>query len=220
VAELTLYSHILAYSTDGFSITTANLDTFNTTFIIVAIADYDGVAAATLSDNQSNTWTPLTPKDDGIFARIALFYCKDPITSASHTFTANSPGGGFPSIAVQSWTGEFSSKPFSSENGNTASSGNSLQPGAVYPPSKHSMIVTALANLFGSGAGIDSGFTISDSVDNLGNNTGLIMAYKQSNDLTAQNPTISYGSSTDAAATIAVFNAAFLDSSLLFLFAP
>jgi hypothetical protein len=77
-------------------VTTPAIDTTGATLIIIAAAD--DVAPSVPTDSAGNTWTPLTLWDQGTTMLVRLFYCVNPTTSTSHTFTV---AGDVPGLAVE-----------------------------------------------------------------------------------------------------------------------
>ena len=108
------------------------------------------------------------------------------------TFTATATGG-HPTIFVQAWGGADLTAPFDQQNGNTAASGTTYQPGSVTPGSANELIVSLL---FGAGSGtttIDSSFTISDQLASTANAMAGGMAYLIQTSAAAVNPTWTRG---------------------------
>jgi hypothetical protein len=201
---LTLVAHGIGNSADNP--TTGAIDTTGANLLVVSVSQYNGTGAGTLSDSKSNTWTPLTAKVGPSEAYNRLFYCASPVVGSGHTFTSNSTGL-FGAIAVQAWSGANAS-PFDVQNGATAGSGLTIQPGSVTPSQNNSLIIASVdpAGNAMSAYLIDNGFTITDSVNSGPGVEGLAMAYLLQSTAAAMNPNWSWtGSSNDIAATIAVF---------------
>jgi hypothetical protein len=203
-SALSLIAHGLGSGADNPTVSA--IDTTGANLLVAAISQYNGSGVGTLSDSKSNTWTALTAKVGAAEAYNRLFYCASPIVGSGHTFTYNNTGL-FGAIAVQAWSNANVS-PFDLQNGNTAASGLTVQPGSVTPNQINSVIITAVCpgGAATSGYSIDGGFTVSDSVNTGPGVEGLAMAYLVQGAAAAVNPNWSWtGSSNDAAATIAVF---------------
>lgn len=185
--------------------TTSAIDTSGANLlVVVAIKFAPGVTGASITDSKSNTWTSLTAQTQASDAYCQIFYCASPTVGTGHTFTwlgANT----FAGVAVQAWSGA-NVTPFDVENGAGATA-TSLATGSVTPGQNNSLIIAGLCASTGSNTyAIDSGFTVTDSIDYVGGSgLGIAMAYFKQGSAAAINPTWSWITSADAAATIAVF---------------
>lgn len=66
--------------------TTGSINTTGAVLIVISVLQSNAVAAATVSDSKSNTWTALTAHNTGgIYSRI--YYCLNPVVGSGHTFT-------------------------------------------------------------------------------------------------------------------------------------
>lgn len=107
-----------------------------------------------MNDTVSNSWTPLTQASNGT-PTIRLFYCINPITSASHTFT---PIANFPTIYAAAFLGPIDTT-FLSESGSGTAS-----PGALGGGANH-LAVTAHSGIFPSPATVNDAFDGVQSLD-------------------------------------------------------
>ena len=96
-----LISHTLAQSTNGNNVTTGAINTTNASVLFV-LAAVDSTSSEVITDSASNTWTARTDFGAGT-NHVRLFYCINPTTSASHTFTCTIASGK-PSIAVAAFS--------------------------------------------------------------------------------------------------------------------
>jgi hypothetical protein len=183
----------------GAAVTTGSIDTTGATLLVVAIACYH-TSDTVVSDNKSNTWTALTVRTSG-FYRNRLFYCKSPTVGSGHTFTATNS---YNSIAVYAFSGTDGSDA-ESENGATATSGTSLQPGSVTPTVNGSLVITSFMGHYTESHAI-TGFTKQDITQSSGAYPSLGLAYLVQTTAAAINPTWTWTFSPDACASaIAVF---------------
>lgn len=203
-----LIAHTAAGSTDSNGFTTGGIDTSGAVFLIAVVVDYLLATQATLSDSKGNTWTALTTHSETVSgARLRVFYAANAVVGTGHTFTVTSTTG-YPSIAVQAWSGIQTSSPFDTENGNDLLSSASIQPGSVTPARSNELCITGVvlsAPVSGTLA-IDSGFTVSDAVEYLvSNHFGAGFAYFVQSAGSTLNPTWSWTGSQGVAAVIALF---------------
>src|SRR5689334_21766697 len=132
----------------------------------------------TFTDSPGNTYTGLTTPG-GLFAFSQLFYCVNPTTNASHTFTSTTGNSTFPALAIMAFNGGNTSSPFDAESGNHANSSTILQPGTVTPAGTDELTVTGLADETSGRISIDSSFTLDGSSPTLaGAHYGISIAYK------------------------------------------
>ena len=201
-------------TTNANGATTAAGDTTGASLIVIAVATiFNATPTPTDLLNGSasgNTWTPLTAYADGGTSFVRLYYCVNPNTSSTHTFSVSSGSGIYPSIFMIAFSGTDTSTPFDVQNGASHSSGTTLATGSVTPSKALSVFVTAFATFTSNVSSIDSSFTISDSQTFQGaNHSGGAMAYKiQSGSATAENPTWTESSSNSGCAAIAIFKPA------------
>lgn len=199
-----------AGSAAGNTITTSAIDTTGANLLVLSVSDSNSVAIGTVSDSKGNTWTPRTAYS-GATARTKLFYVASPTVGSGHTFTYTVTGS-FPTICVIAFAGAHAT-PYDTENGfaQTSSPGGTINPGSITPSEDNCVLVSSLMALDNNaGSTIDSGFTISNTVNFAGGaHYEGAMAYIIQTTATAKNPTWS-GIETGAlaAATVASFKAA------------
>ena len=188
--------------------TPAAINTVGANLIVIYVGYVHTLGTLILTDNQSNTWTPLTEYAiGGGDARAGrIFYCFNPTTNASHTFTTG--GLTYPGIAVAAWSGADTS-PFDVENGFArADSSSPIQPGSVTPSQPDSIIITGVTHLSTAALSVDSGFTVDeDLATSPGNYFGCAMASLVQTSSSAVNPTWTVTSGTMCVSAIAVFKA-------------
>jgi hypothetical protein len=204
-----LIAHVAAGSTNGgASVTTAGINTTGANLLVLALS-YDASSSPTVTDSNSNTWTPLTTFGGSGESKATLYYCFNPTVGAGHTFGTTSLASSFPSVCVQAWSGATSS-PFDVQNGTQNSSSTSILIGSVTPSVANSMLAT-MVSLDGSfsSLAVDSGFTISDQVAfNGGQSYACGMAYLVETSIVAENPTWSWANGVPNSGSIASFKPA------------
>ena len=164
-------------------------------------------------DSAGNTWT-LAVQTSSVGSNTntsAIYYCINPTTSATHTFTATGPGPAlnFPVIGVQAWDSGGTAPALDKTNGSQTGGGAaSVQPGSVTPAQNGELIFAA----FGSESGattytVNSSMTISTNIDYAGGlHEGGACAYLVQTSAAAINPTWSVSGSGQLSAAIATFN--------------
>lgn len=189
---------------DGSTSTTAGINTTGADLIMVCVGGLVP-ASGTLTDSKGNTWQALT-----VFGSVnnksRWYYAINPTVGAAHTFTFTNSSA-FCSLAVLAFSGADTTAPFDQENGASASSVTSHQPGSVTPTVNDEVLVATLSFDASNTISVNSSFTISDQVD-LGTCYGIAAAYKIQTSAGAENPTFSWGSSATVSAAIATFKAA------------
>lgn len=195
-----------AGSTTGNNVTTPTMISSNATLLVACVASNQ--TDGTLSDSKSNTWTALTLREaNGVRSRI--YYVLNPATDGAHTFTYSTTGG-MPSIIVNAYTGTVLTSAFDVENGATAT-GTTIQPGSVTPSVNDALLVSCLTAEAATTTSVNSGFNWStfshaDGVNFVADQHMLgAISYRIQTTAAAVNPTYTVGTSTDVAATIAVF---------------
>lgn len=198
-----MYALLVHASGAGLNgLTTPNIDTSGASLLVVVLSDYQGATIGTLTDSNNNTWTKLTSHANASLERATIYYCASPIVGSGHNFTYSGTGT-FAALAALAFSGA-SISPFDFENGATAASATSLATGSVTPPEDDCLIIAGLSGL--QTATINAGFTISDQVAFSGGvNLNLAAAYLIQTTAGAVNPTFSWTTPDDAAASIAVF---------------
>jgi hypothetical protein len=184
-------------------VTSDAIDTTGANLIVIAISRW--TAVVTVSDNKSNTYTPLTLRQVTSNNANQLFYCASPTVGTGHTFTGAATGS-FPSIAVVAASGA-ALVPFDQENGATATA-SSLATGSITPSENNCLVIAGVA-ANGTSFGINGGFTAAASDYAAGVHVGGGIAYLVQTTAAAANPTWTWtGGSSPVAATIASFKAA------------
>ncbi len=177
-ASIALISHTYA-TNSGSSATTPAINTTGATLLIAVVANYQTAPPAP-TDSQGNTWHGLTSYQDGGNNRfITIFYCYNPTTSPTQTFTAN---GSYPTILASAWSGTMTtSAVFDTQNGTgTDATVTSLNSGPITPARTGELIVSGFLAIYThnpAGQAIDSGFTILDPQTGAGNGEFADMAY-------------------------------------------
>jgi hypothetical protein len=195
-----LKSHTAAAAAN--SPVTSAIDTSGANLIVVVVSQFSGAAIGTLSDSKSNTWTPLTAQTS-TNAYTQTFYAASPTVGAGHTFTFTGSGI-FGAIAVQAWS-NANAVPFNVQNGAVVTS-TSLATGSVTPGQNNSLLVAALSSADTGVYAIDSGFTISDQIADVGGvNLGIGMASLVQGSAAAVNATWSWATTANAAVAISAF---------------
>lgn len=209
---ISLVSHVAARSTNGNGFTTGSIVTTGASLLIASVSHYSGIANPTISDSKGNIWVALTPRvSPANFARNILYYVLNPTVGTGHTFTltGNNTFGG---ICVAAFAGVKTTSAFESETGNSANASTSIQTGSLTPSEDNELIVSGLClrdiSNTGDTMSVNSGFTISDQ--NIGAFNQAIsgaLAYLIQGTAAAVNPTWSWTTSDNVAATIACFKA-------------
>jgi hypothetical protein len=175
------------------------------------LAAYAVAAGGTFSDSAGNIWSQLTAEtssEGGFTAR--LYYCVNPITSASHTVTV--VGLGYPVVCFAAFSGTISSL-VDQQNGavDNGSAVITLQPGSITPSINGELVLVGL----GCGGGpatysIDSGFAITDQFPWLaGTHYGAALAFQVQAVAAPVNPTWTATTGIDGpASSIGSFNSA------------
>lgn len=202
----TLVTNGLAGATVAPSVT---VNTTGASIVYVAVSQFNGITIGTLTDSKSNTWIGLTARIGPAEAYNRIFYCAPCTVGSGHVFTWDNGTSIFGALAIQAWSGSNVS-PFDVQNGAVAAAGvKPIQPGSVTPSQNNSLIITSVDPTGATTAAsytVDSGFTITDSINAQPGIEGLAMGYLVQSTAGAVNPSWSWtGTSNDSAATIAVF---------------
>ncbi len=166
-------------SPDGSTMVSDAINTSGATGLFVGVAYFDG-SSINVSDSYENTWFSLTAKSESPQV-CQLFYGVGthgsfPVVGPGHTFTVTCISS-FPSLFVLAASEVAVFLPFDQENGNTAASGTTISTGSV-TPSENNEIVVALVGTNGTITyGINGGFTIAESLSNVGANFAGALAY-------------------------------------------
>jgi hypothetical protein len=194
---------LIANTADTDTSGTVTTDAINTTgadLIVISVSRFN---TPTVSDSAGNTWTALTEATLGGHPEVRLYYCLNPTTSATHTFTA-AAANAFAGISVQAWSGADSYN--SQQSGTGTAAGTSLQPGSITPSADGCLIISGFGYGGTSTISINSGFNITNQLPlDSGNAYGTAIAYLDQTTAAAVNPTWSWTGSTSANAVMAVF---------------
>lgn len=195
---------VSAGSTNSNNVTSGAIDTSGAKIIVVGVSRGTLGTVGAPTDNQGNTYT-LAVNTNVAARNSLLFYCINPTTNASHTFSYSDTSS-FPAIYAAAFSGEADS--LDATNSNTTS-GSTIQPGSVSPAGDNELFVTVVAENSGSvlTVSIDSSFTIVQELCSTvsADYRGGAIAYKIQTTGSAENPTWSGFSGAATAATIANF---------------
>lgn len=149
--------------------TTAGINTTTADFIVIAVTGY-GASSWTVTDSQSNTWTAGTKYDaTAQNPSVQLYYCTNPTTNASHTFTL-SGSAVYGRINAAAFSGVAATSPLETANSGTATvASGSISSGSVTPSLNNSLLIAAGG--FGSATG--PGFNGTPAFTALDESTGL-----------------------------------------------
>ena len=105
------HTQVLSTSGGGSgSITSTGVNSAGSSIILVSVASFGGVA--TINDSKSNNWTALPAQLGGSSVTLQMWYCINPITDSSHTFTYPGATGCFPALEAVGWSGVATITPF------------------------------------------------------------------------------------------------------------
>lgn len=149
------------------SVTTDAVDTTGKDLIVLSFNWYAGASsgftgAPTVSDSAGNTWTALTERSVGsgdLIYKERIYYCVNPTTSATHTFTASGVNG-YWSAGYVAATGAHAT-PLDQQAGSGATTGTTLQPGSITPTANGCLLISGCDFSSGTTGAINSGFTAS-----------------------------------------------------------
>lgn len=195
----------IAGAASGASVTTTAQNTTGANLIVVSIAFYTGPGTGvTVTDSLSNTWTALTAHTSSNH-QTRQYYCVNPTTGASHTFTLTGPSGFSPNISMIAVSGAAAS-PYESDTG--ANSGSSsvttIQPGSLTPAENGDLLVSGLVSGNGASQAINDSFTAVVA----GTGSGAVgggLGYLIQATAAAINPTWTWTTGDTAAATLSVW---------------
>lgn len=179
---------------------TLPIDTTGATLIIIAAARFN---AGSVSDSEGNVWTLIdTTGLDNV--TVDWYYCIDPTTSATHTFSYTGGGLTFPGIAVAAYSG--TSVSFDQET--TSSSANALSDTAapITPSRDSSLCVVVQGHEDPNAHSVNEGFVgREDLVYAPGTSIGIYLADKILLAASEQSPTITGGAISDRLTQFATF---------------
>ncbi len=198
---------------------TTGVDLTGADLLVVGVAEYQSATSTSLLDDSNgyhfnNTFIPLTAYHDATICRVTWSYVLGPnVTSGtvSPYELAITSNGSFITYCVMGFAGVKASGAFDQETGNSATSGTSISTGSVTPSEDNCLVITALCvNDNVDTASISSYTQPSGSpIQGSGGNwLGGAFAYHIQTTATATNPTWTWGTSGQNAATVAVFKSA------------
>jgi hypothetical protein len=194
----------IAGGTKGGGANGATTDAANTggaNLIVLCGMEYLS-GSTTISDSAGNTWTALT-QQAGDNRSTRLYYCLNPTTSGTHTFTLSRTGS-YPCLGYIAVSGASA---YGSENGAQSLAVTTLQPGSVTPGADGALIVTGVTTS-STAHTIDGGYTRYNIDFSPGNYMGGGIAYLIQGTAGASNPSWSWTGTSGASAVIATFSAA------------
>lgn len=184
--------------------TTSAVDSTGATLAVVGVTLQDG-STAIVSDSKSNTWTSLTQAVNTDNPDVVLFYAKNLVAGASHTFTV---AGSHANFCVLTFSGVSTSAPFDVQNtkvvlgGATTIHPNGTSP--VTPSANNSLWVTTAAGrnaIVANSLGLS--FTQAGTV--MGPFYSNSMAYFVQTTAASLDPTWTFSAAADMSAAVAVF---------------
>jgi hypothetical protein len=173
-----------ANASDHSRVTAGPVDTTASNMIGVSVASGPAASTLTLTDSQNNVWRPLETYKTSVGLQLANYFCINPITSTTHTFSAvaanNAPV--YPAVGATGFSlSNASFQPNAGTDVGTAAPANStkVQTGMITPPSTGpQLILTACTGGGGVTFGVDSGVTLATSVAGVSSqNYGLGMGF-------------------------------------------
>lgn len=183
--------------------TSASRDSRGSDKIVINVAEYSPGSPITPSDNQGNTYTALTMKSDGANGEVRLWYCDNPTTSASHTWTlgATTSASACQVICLSGTATGSAYIDTGSDKQAFVGTGTSMNTGSFTPSANGSIVLTGFVS---GGAGTAnpscSGFTLSNRASyNSGVNITGALYYQIQTTATAVNPSWSWTTSSAAA---------------------
>jgi len=118
-------------TTDTKNLTTGAINTIGANLLVMIVPCNAG--PTTVSDSAGNTWTGLTQRGTGTSdPSIRIYYCYNPTTSTTHTFSSALGTANYASMIVFAFSGALGS-PFDQEAGTVVTSAHSVQPGSITP---------------------------------------------------------------------------------------
>lgn len=203
IASPALIAHTLVTPGANNGGTSPAIDTTGSTLLVCGTS-ISHLSTSVVSDSKSNTWIALTRKDTSTSQTSQIFYCFTPTVGTNHTFTIG-PAGGFETMCIATFSGLTA---FDKQSGNVNDGvASTIKPGALTPTAINSLVITAVGmTTLAGAASIDGGFIISDQIPfNSGLYFGTGLAYILQTSIAAADPTWTVPSSTNQAATMAVF---------------
>lgn len=184
MAKVSIITAVKANGASGG--TTSAVDTTGAQLIVIA-ASY-GSAGITISDSAGNTWVAGTQNAIGT-QRSRLYYCINPTTSATHTFTV-SGASSVSSIVVDAFNGFSPGVAFDSQIATGTNAGNvfSIAGATSFTPTANDALVVSAQALIASVSAFaaGSGWTLSGHQNYVGSTSyGSGLVYKVQTTATA-----------------------------------
>jgi hypothetical protein len=181
---LALLGHALAIG-GGAATSTAARNTTGAKLIVLAVTYVGATPSAAPTDSAGNTWIQGPSAQSASTNLCALYYCINPTTSATHTFSVSQSVS---SIAVSYWSGAAPQKDKHNANFGNATTTT----GSITPQTDGELLIAACSGGGGGGTGataIDNGFTILQAGANNAAAFGLAHAYLFQTTAAPINPT-------------------------------
>lgn len=209
ITPIVLTTHTAFGSPDSNTVTSPATNTTGANFLAIAVAYYEPDVAPVLTDSKSNVWTKKNVYNGNNFNTLTIYYSSNPIVGTSHTFTLTN-NGTYTAGAMAAFANvKTSTDPFDQQNGANNVSATTLQSGAATPGSDNELILSGFSIASPGTMSVNSGFTITDQVNDTVNNVGVALAYIINGSGTsgvAVNPTwTNSGSAAQVTANIATF---------------
>jgi hypothetical protein len=188
--------------------TTGAIDTTGANLIVIWFVSNAGL---TITDSETNTWSPLNERTNGIDTVGRFLYALNPSTSATHTF---SNGSSFSWITVAAFSGAASATVSDQQNGaGPGTNGTSIATGSITPAEDNELLIAAVGN-----GGANTSTYVADSADSFtlinsanavnGVSYGGGLSYQIQTTATARDHDWSWTGSATRISSIASFRAA------------
>lgn len=178
--------------------TSTAIDTTGATLIVLAVATSQ--VGITVTDSQSNKWFGIQPVTASGTQNFTFFFCVNPTTNASHTFTLSA--GNFPSFCVAAFSGSVGA--FTPITTNAVNASTMLMP-SITPSLDNALIVTGLCGPNPDTESINGSFTITDQGGGT-NGQRVALAYLIQTSAAAAAPTWTNSASRQLAGQMVVIN--------------
>jgi len=203
IPAFTVIASTSAGSSLGDDVTTSAIDTTGANLIVLVITSIPNWTES-LTDSEGNAWVQAITGLSRGAAGCGIWYCYNPATSASHTFTVDTTGSG-PSIAAVALYG---APEIILDQINIGNSYNPVSPGSVTPTQNGEILITGF-HTSGSAPSlaVGSSFTmLQQVVFSLDHNPVAVGTLQQST-AAPEDPSWSWsgGTAGDALATMATF---------------
>lgn len=180
--------------------TSTPIDTRGTTLLVAVFFRYSA-GTPTFTDNQNNTWIQIAQVGGTGSVGSQVFYCVNPTTAASHTFTLG--GVNFSTFQVLAFAGPATITMNNSVNVAVATGVMTVQLPSLTPADPNTLLITATGTGGTMGA-VDSNFTITGNVPNTpGSTYGGAAAYLVTTTLAPVAPTWTLSVGGTGAGTVA-----------------